>query len=101
VQALVRDDSNPRPEDIECLVKLLTTVGALLDGTQKPELRTAMNVYFTRLGKLRVLDKLESRIRFMIQARVGRYCRAQTSFSMHPFACFSLKCAATMGEELW
>jgi hypothetical protein len=44
IAQLLKEESDPRPEDIECLCKLLTTVGALLDRTTKPELKAGMEV---------------------------------------------------------
>ena len=35
----VQEEAAPRPEDMECLCKLMTTVGAQLDSTSKDENR--------------------------------------------------------------
>ena len=44
ITQLLKEEDNPRPEDVECLCKLLSTVGAQLDGTSKSELKLAMKV---------------------------------------------------------
>jgi len=67
VTQLLKEESSPRPEDVECLCKLMTTVGGQLDNTQKPELKQAMRVYFDRMLRLKDNAKLENRIKFMIQ----------------------------------
>jgi len=64
----------PKREDVECLCKLMATVGSLLDnGSAKGH--EHMNVYFNRIGRLAAYDKLESRLRFLLRAR-GRRPRA-------------------------
>ena len=62
-----QDESKPRPEDVECLCKLLATVGGKLDSTTKAEFRDRMKVYFDRMKRLTENTTLESRIRFMVQ----------------------------------
>ena len=53
---------------MECLCKLMSTIGHLLDsGASKNILR--MDAYFSRMAKVREAQSLESRHRFMIQAR--------------------------------
>lgn len=59
---------NPKAEDVECLCKLLTTIGVLLDASQKGN--ALMGAYFNRLEKLALSPKLESRHRFMIRVSV-------------------------------
>lgn len=56
---------NPKPEDVECLCKLLATIGQLLDASQKGH--QVMDAYFLRMGKLQNGAGLESRHKFMIQ----------------------------------
>jgi translation initiation factor 4G len=56
---------NPKAEDVECLCKLLTTIGAQLDAS--PKGYEKMGAYFYRLERLATSPKLESRHRFMIQ----------------------------------
>eukprot|EP00955_Chlamydomonas_euryale_P032721 344112-Chlamydomonas_euryale.AAC.3 len=41
---LLADEATPRAEDVECLCRLLSTVGGKLDATTKPELRDRMRV---------------------------------------------------------
>ena len=62
----------PRPEDVECLCKLLSTVGVKLDQTTKDEFQKRMTVYFDRMKRLTENPLLESRIRFMVQVRWNR-----------------------------
>ncbi len=69
IQTLLREQNAPRPEDVECLCKLLTTVGGKLDSTTKPEFSKAVTAFFNRLQLLRENQNLESRIRFMVQVR--------------------------------
>ncbi len=64
-----QDEALPRAEDVECLCKLLTTVGGKLDATTKDEFRNRMKVYFERMKRLTENPALESRIRFMVQVR--------------------------------
>ena len=59
--------AEPRPEDLECLAKLLSTIGKQLDDNPNPTNREHMNMYFMRIQQLTRHDKLESRIRFMLQ----------------------------------
>lgn len=67
ITQLLKEEASPRMEDVECLCKLMTTVGGQLDSTKKPELVQAMKVYFDRMQRLRENQKLDNRIRFMIQ----------------------------------
>ena len=57
---------NPKREDVECLAKLMTTVGALLETAKG---REKMQVYFSRITALANSQKLESRLRFMLQVQ--------------------------------
>lgn len=65
IQQLLMEEAAPRPEDIECLCKLLTTIGKQLD--EHPGHPGVMDAYFGRLQRLREGSVLDSRIRFMIQ----------------------------------
>eukprot|EP00123_Amoebidium_parasiticum_P015127 comp22798_c0_seq2/m.35745 comp22798_c0_seq2/g.35745 ORF comp22798_c0_seq2/g.35745 comp22798_c0_seq2/m.35745 type:complete len:1210 (-) comp22798_c0_seq2:692-4321(-) len=59
------DKKLPSEEAIECLTKLLSTVGKMLD---RPEAKSHMDAYFQRLGELaKQKDAFPSRIRFLIQ----------------------------------
>ena len=64
VRQLLEHVEDPEPEDVEALCKLLTTIGDKIDTTPNEKV---MSVYFSRIGKLRQNEKLESRIRFMLQ----------------------------------
>lgn len=57
---LLREEVNPKPEDIECLCQLLTTVGELLPADN------VMKLYFNRIERLSKSPKLETRHRFML-----------------------------------
>lgn len=41
---LLKEEGNPRAEDVECLCKLLSTVGQLLDRSTREEQKLAMPV---------------------------------------------------------
>jgi translation initiation factor 4G len=72
---------NPRHEDIECLCKLLTTVGEHMDASRKAvkqlddegklinvhQTNELMGAYFKRIDDLTKNDALDSRHRFMLQ----------------------------------
>lgn len=71
---------SPRPEDIECLCKLLTTVGRPMDASTKsvkqPDAsgnvtavptREVMRIYFNRIDSLSNNEALDSRHRFMLR----------------------------------
>ncbi|GIL68831.1 hypothetical protein Vafri_22062 [Volvox africanus] len=67
---LLNDELSPRPDDIECLCKLLTTLGKQLE-EQVNKKGTAngnpLDVYFQRMERLRKGSNLDSRIKFAIQ----------------------------------
>ncbi len=68
----------PQREDIECLSKLLATIGGVLDahrvdnngrmdkGTTQAA-RNVMDAYFVRIKSMSENQRLESRLRFMLQ----------------------------------
>ena len=67
---------NPRPDDIECLCKLLTTVGMPMDMSQRTfkkhdgkidTTQEAMHVYFRRIEALSNNEALDARHRFMLK----------------------------------
>jgi len=80
------DDQNPKPEDLECLCKLLSTIGqqlerggavkgqagmthAQLQARQKDEAakgRKMMDAYFARIQRLVDNKSLDSRLKFML-----------------------------------
>lgn len=57
---------NPKAEDVECLCKLLVTIGGMLDANPVKN-KDRMDAYFSRLGRLATHPKLESRHKFMVQ----------------------------------
>ena len=69
VQELFGDPDEPDGEKIECLAKLMSTIGKQLDAAalEKKESMKFMKAYFKQLKKLTVHPKLEARIRFMIR----------------------------------
>jgi len=64
IQRLLGDITNPAIEDIECLCKLMTTVGKLIDTKEAAQY---IEQYFHRMEELSTNKKLPSRIRFMLQ----------------------------------
>ncbi|DBA73185.1 TPA: hypothetical protein ACH3X1_011264 [Trebouxia sp. C0004] len=64
IRKLLADVASPKQEDLECLVKLLSTVGRQLDN---PNAKNHMDAYFQRVSMLSNNMSLESRIRFMLQ----------------------------------
>jgi len=80
IQQLLEEAQNPRSEDIECLCKLLTTVGRPMDSSQRKTkqsnedgtikevpTRDMMGAYFKRIDVLsKNEDALDSRHRFML-----------------------------------
>jgi len=55
---------NPDPESVECLCKLMTTIGSQID---QPKSKKMIDEYFRRLDQLSKNQTLDSRIRFMVQ----------------------------------
>jgi translation initiation factor 4G len=64
IQQLLDNVDNPKREDMECLCKLMTTIGALLDGSAKS--KPLMDAYFKRMTTLASSPALDSRMRFLI-----------------------------------
>ncbi|KAL3135011.1 hypothetical protein ABBQ32_007959 [Trebouxia sp. C0010 RCD-2024] len=65
IKKLLADVEAPKQEDLECLAKLMSTVGRQLDAN--PKAKMYMNAYFERVSMLSKNMTLESRIRFMLQ----------------------------------
>ncbi|KAK9839712.1 hypothetical protein WJX81_007820 [Elliptochloris bilobata] len=69
IVTLLGEVDAPKREDVECLCKLMATVGGQLDtGSQKGH--ELMDAYFNRVGRLATSDKLESRLRFLLRDTV-------------------------------
>jgi translation initiation factor 4G len=64
IQQLLENVDNPKREDMECLCKLMTTIGALLDGSSKS--KPLMDMYFKRVAGLATSPALDSRMRFLL-----------------------------------
>ena len=69
IKKLLADVEAPKQEDLECLAKLMSTVGRQLDAN--PKAKMYMNAYFERVAMLSKNMSLESRIRFMLQASLS------------------------------
>lgn len=69
IQELFGDPDEPDDEKIECLAKLMTTVGKQIDhaALEKKESHKFMKAYFKQLKKLTKSDKLANRIRFLVR----------------------------------
>lgn len=69
VQELFGNPDEPDDDKIECLAKLLTTIGKQLDvaALEKKESQKFMKAYFKQLKKLTKSEKLATRIRFLIR----------------------------------
>ena len=65
IQSLLGNVDAPRQEDVECLCKLLTTVGKPLDASTKS--RPLMDAYFQRISGLVASSALDSRLKFLLQ----------------------------------
>ncbi len=67
IKKLLADVAAPKQEDLECLAKLMSTVGRQLDN---PNAKNHMDAYFQRVSMLSKNMSLESRIRFMLQVNI-------------------------------
>jgi hypothetical protein len=93
IKKLLMNDRTPKPEDVECLCKLLSTVGRQLEspepkpapGGGKPAVaqqqaavqhaRALMDAYFMRIERLINSDALDSRLRFLLMDVVDMRAR--------------------------
>jgi hypothetical protein len=66
-------EQHPKQEDVECLCKLLTTVGQQIDANVKSVPK--MDAYFGRITRMSVNKNLEARLRFMLQVITGSLFR--------------------------
>lgn len=71
IKKLLDDVAAPKQEDLECLAKLMSTVGRQLDAN--PNAKMYMDAYFERVAMLGKNMSLESRIRFMLQVDICHY----------------------------
>ncbi|CAK0783381.1 hypothetical protein CVIRNUC_006580 [Coccomyxa viridis] len=65
ITELLTEVNSPKAEEVECLCKLMSTIGHLLDASKKGTER--MDAYFMRMQKVKEAKSLESRHRFLIQ----------------------------------
>ncbi|KAL3146716.1 hypothetical protein ABBQ38_014703 [Trebouxia sp. C0009 RCD-2024] len=65
IKKLLANAEAPKQEELECLVKLMSTVGRQLDANPKAQMH--MNAYFERICMCSRNTTLESRIRFTLQ----------------------------------
>ena len=67
IQELFGDPDAPDEEKIECLTRLLTSIGLQLDriALEKKESQKLLKAYFKQLKRLSTTKKLSSRIRFL------------------------------------
>jgi MIF4G domain len=66
-RAALRQVNDPKPEDVECLAKLMRTIGQELDNSRVQGAKERLTIYFGRIDQLSRSEKLESRIRFMLK----------------------------------
>ncbi len=61
---------SPRQEDVECLIKLLNTIGSQLDENRQEASRQRMRIYFDRIHQLSRSPKLERRVQYALLVRL-------------------------------
>jgi translation initiation factor 4G len=66
IRKLLEFEAMPDEAEIESLTKLLRTVGANLDNTEKSTSKLAMDAYFQRIQNIIDLPQLPSRLKFML-----------------------------------
>jgi len=64
----------PRVEDIECLCKLMSTVGSQLENSQK-YIKAHMDAYFDRMEKMAKLPEMEVRDSSVLSQNKGHVLR--------------------------
>ena len=64
IKLLGVDTPNPDLDEVECLVKLLTSIGSTIDHARSKEY---MDAYFNRIRDMSKNDALPNRVRFMLQ----------------------------------
>lgn len=62
----------PKREDVECVCKLMATIGRQLDANKKSN--QLMKGYFARMLRWSQITDLESRLRFMLRVRILTSC---------------------------
>jgi len=64
---LLGDIENPSDDDVECLCKLMTTIGKQID---QAKAKTYMDEYFSRMNEMSNNEALANRLRFMLQETI-------------------------------
>ena len=65
---------SPRQEDVECLIKLIITIGGQLDENRADASRQRMRIYFERITQLSRSPKLERRVQYALLVRSRSRC---------------------------
>ena len=82
---LLGDVQNPDLDEVECLVKLLTAIGKLID---HPKSKQHMDAYFQRIRDMSTHEGLPNRVRFMLQEvielRRGQWKERKADPSLRP-----------------
>lgn len=65
------DTGLPKREDVECVCKLMATIGRQLDANKKSN--QLMKGYFARMYRWSQIKDLESRLRFMLRVRATSF----------------------------
>ena len=79
VNKLLAEGGAPKQEDLECLAKLMSTVGQQLDANPKAE--TYMQTYFQQVAILSKDMRLDSRTRFALKASMCSCCMQAASIA--------------------
>lgn len=72
IKRLLADTTAPKQQDLECLSKLMLTVGRQLNAN--PSAKMQMDVYFQRIDTLRKDQPFESKSWSMLQANILFHC---------------------------
>ena len=64
---LLGDIENPEEDEVECLCKLMTTIGKSIDHAKA---KSHMDEYFSRMKEMSANEKLPLRMRFMLQETI-------------------------------
>lgn len=105
IKKLLADVAAPKQEDLECLTKLMSTVGLQLDNPNAKQSKMYMDAYFERIMMLTRNQSLESRIRFMLQVSYSgplstynnmHALRSAMSSQCSYFCCVFVSCMGTL-----